>query len=143
MTENIKIDSPHWFCTLSLDSHIQIYNGLPPIFITGVWLTGHWRQGLWLNGIWYKGSWYSGIWKEGIWKGGTWTHDKGDHRWYKGKVQQNHIISSYWLSGTWEIGNINTDGSPYIIVDAKISPKSYFKPPLTLSLNHSDYHFIR
>jgi len=57
------------------------------------------------------------IWFDGIWKCGNWH-------------------TGFWLNGTWEVGNV------FLIYkwrSSAVSPKTNFKPKLTLSLNYAVY----
>lgn len=66
--------------------------------------------------------WYYGIWHDGLWKMGEWAN--GD-----------------WLNGTWITGAIRKPSKKHSgnWYTKKISPKCYFKPKLTISLNYSKY----
>lgn len=63
-----------------------------------------------LSGIWYDGVWYNGVWSRGN-----------------------------WLNGTWNLGAIWDSPSFANIKISTISPKVYFKPKNTLSLNRAKY----
>jgi len=78
----------------------------------------------WISGTWHRGIWWHGIWISGNWRAGLWL--KGD-----------------WLNGNWETGTIRVRMGGLTACDAegaKISPKVYFKPKNTLSLNYARYN---
>lgn len=62
-------------------------------------------------GIWYDGTWTSGFWNSGV-----------------------------WLSGIWIEGAITKDIHYNRRTSTDISPKSYYKPKNTLSLNYAKYN---
>jgi len=65
-----------------------------------------------------KPDFYGGIWYDGEWKDGDWTY--GD-----------------WLNGKWKNGGIKEGRiSP---TKTAVSPKSYYKPKQTISLNRAKY----
>jgi len=60
-----------------------------------------------------------GIWFDGIWKNGDWWE-------------------GVWLCGYWETGRISPPNT-LSYFNSNISPKSYYKPKRTLSLNYAHY----
>ena len=88
----------------------------------GVWHRGTWYGGTWLDGVWLNGKWEEGYWKSGLWVDGTWVNGG----WYGG----------VWLNGKFESG---VTGKNFMYAELKVSPKSFFKPNRTLSLNHAKY----
>lgn len=80
-------------------------------------LCNHFHIGNWFSGEWIWGGWHDGNWHNGNWKDGFWTN-------------------GIWINGIWVIGSICKGG---IYQYSKISPKSYFKPKTTISLNYAQY----
>lgn len=78
----------------------------------------------------HRPSFYCGIWHEGTWFDGTW------HCGEKRKHPDSHWLSGTWIKGDYDIQNgwINTVCGRF-----EISPKCYFKPNKTLSLNYAKY----
>jgi len=77
--------------------------------------------------IFYKGTWFHGDWENGVWFDGFWI--------------RGFWSSGYWLNGIWKFGYWH-NGLCYpdeVYIDIKISPKTYFKPKRTLSLNYATY----
>lgn len=111
-------------------------------FYNGIWYGGDWNEGQWFGGKWKSGMWNTGIWYNGIhdhqppprscagtWRRGTWlngTWEKG--LWFDGD----------WLGGIWKQGFL-WDFTVHDFKFSYISPKSYCKPQLTLSLNAAVY----
>lgn len=88
---------------------------------------GSWYDGTFVSGHWYGGHWYFGIWEGGTWHGGYW---------YEG----------HWLSGSWKTGSIgiahskrNINSLKYFKHHSLISPKCYYKPENSVSLNEARY----
>jgi len=83
-----------------------------------IWPDFH--SGVWYDGIWHMGDWLGGIWLNGVWHDGTWS-------------------SGYWLNGNIVkrciIKNLVTYDANFV----PISPKSFYKPKSTLSLNYANY----
>lgn len=71
------------------------------------------------------------IWYEGSWNGLSWVSQF--------LSPTNDEINCYWLNGSWILGGIlkRINGSNLIV--SKISPKSFFRPKSTLSLNYANY----
>jgi len=102
------------------------------------WFDGVWYDGEWESGSWNNGVWIHGLWKDGYWFGGTWC----DGKWCKGDwgdplpVIEN--ITLNWISGIWVKGRIFNDTQSDWVY-SKTSPKTYYKPVRTLSINHASY----
>jgi len=62
-----------------------------------------------------SGIWFDGTWTYGVWNGGS------------------------WMKGTWIEGHIHISESSKSYHSFNISPKSFLKPNLTLSLNYARY----
>jgi len=69
---------------------------------------------------WYSGTWYDGIWKCGQWHDGHWN------------------IPPIWISGDWIGGAIFSEMKYYWVL-SEVSPKCYYKPKTTMSLNYAKY----
>lgn len=87
----------------------------------------------------YKGNWYNGIWYRGIWLDGIWHYGK----WSDGYLSPFGLVSNsgIWLKGYWKQGEILTISLKYefLIKPSPISPKSFRRPKLTISLNYAKY----
>lgn len=78
----------------------------------------------------FSGIWYAGTWLNGYWRRYSWSQDKSGLF-----VSETSIwLNGIWISGTI-MGIIFADNIP-----SKISPKAYFKPRSTLSLNYAKYN---
>jgi len=64
----------------------------------------------------YNGVWYDGIWFDGFWYG------------------------QVWINGFWENGEISICG--IYRQTSNVSPKVYFKPEKTISLNKTKYETL-
>lgn len=73
---------------------------------------------LWHWGVWYLGFWINGVWESGLWHTGVW-------------------INGSWVTG--DLKNIDDTPSYFFLRSMPFSPKSYFKPKLTISLNYAKY----
>jgi len=113
------VKNSYLHATVSLDAYFFIQN-FYLIWEKGTLYNGSLSDASWQNGIWLTGKadtvqWGNGVWYDGIWEGGSW--DNGT-----------------WLNGNWIDGRINR-----LWGYDRISPKSYYKPYKTLSLNYAKY----
>ena len=79
----------------------------------------------------YEGTSTETFWSSGIWYDGIWLYGK----WIKGMWMAGHWIDGEWISGTILTKNYTIN----YYAKSEISPKSFFKPIKTLSLNYATY----
>jgi len=137
MQDTVKVSYKSWIvdAVISSDANYTEY--------------AHWNNGVWYSGTWNKGffyvdstpsihskeaQWHNGHWKDGLWKGGVWNAGT----WSEGKWWEGYWFEGSWINGKWYNGLIcNKKKSNYF--GSVFSPKSYFKPNKTLSLNYAKY----
>lgn len=85
-----------------------------------------------IGGDWYRGPLEWGVWLDGTFHNGVWS--SGNLMYH---ADSNSVISTVWISGRWKKGSIWNINGKYKV--SKVSPKSYFKPNNTLSLNYAKY----
>jgi len=108
---------------VSEDSKYHIYNNF---WHDGIWFEGKWEGGLWSTGLWESGIWKYGTWNSGIWKDGLWINGT----WYDGT----------WLNGKWYNGKYKFGGAYNFFESHNISPKDFYRPKRTFSLNYAKYN---
>jgi len=86
----------------------------------GIWKNGDLFGGTWFDGTWERGTWQDGLWVTGLWKTGIWFESK-----------------AIWLNGTWQEGRIFRKGKEFVRI--RMSPKAFWRPKRTLSLNYAKY----
>lgn len=118
------------------------YKAEGTIWFGGVWFDGIWSIGTWYDGVWAGGSWTNGTWLDGLWVDGQWHMGSWlDGVWVDGQWNNGWWVNGIWLNGLWLDGEISKEivNGRHKYEKINISPKSYYKPKLTLSLNYAKY----